>query len=347
MATSRNRRYHRAKENYSKSYNAQVTLDSEIEEPILKRNEAYLEDWLSDEEMLEDIEKGGVSLEQNSLEQADTEAKAGKQEVRSVDSVSSVSIHNQARKKHEVRKDLAAMYENAPVEKLLLDYHCGNKDKDTRKWLRDEVFFRTYFLIPHSIKESYPIASHIFNDAMQNMSFAMLQAIEKFDPTKGYTFVNYLAGYFKGAIARTFRDTNVISVPTGRRKLLKERQKYIRTESFSSSDEIRTYNGVEYTENGSIGMLEIDFDEDLHNKQLIEWLEEALSAEAQVVTSDERRVLVLRYGLFGHPKEPYRDIAKLRQQDGLGCAFSRLSQIHAKSVGKLKKYFEDRDIDEY
>ncbi len=352
------RKRHGTQKNYSKSYNARITLENDT----LEENEELEDldinaplDALIKETIFSEYKEYKNKQKELSSDKEDEEKPAGKKkagrkactEPKSVDSVSSVSIYNQIRKKHEKRKDLASIYKKEPVEKLLLDYHCSNIDKKTHDWLRDEIFFRTYFLLPHAIKESYPVTSHVFNDAIQNMSFSVLQAIEKFDPTKGYTFVSYLVGYFKGAFAKTFRDTNVISVPTGRMKILKERQKYVKTESFGSSDEIHTYNGVEYTENGNVGMLDIDFDEDLHNKQLVEWLEEALSREAGVITSDERRVLVLRYGLFGHQKEPYRNIAKLRQRDGLGCAFSRLSQIHAKAVGKLKKFFKDRDISEY
>jgi RNA polymerase sigma factor (sigma-70 family) len=182
---------------------------------------------------------------------------------------------------------------------------------------------------------------------MQNMSFTVLQAIDTFDPTKNFKFVNYLVGYFKSAISKTFRDTNVVSVPTGRRKILKEMQQSIRTEPLGDAEEILSYTGVEYMENGTAGMPNFDFDEDLHNKQLIEWLEEALSSEADVVTSDERRVLVLHYGLFGHDRLPYHDIAKLRAAEGRGCAYSRLSQIHTKAVKKLQRFFSDRGIDEY
>jgi len=319
-------------------YTARISLENE--------NAAEAES--PDGEELAKAETGNGKKKRKGARKAKKKIKPEAVGIKSVDSVSAVSEYYQVRKRHYENKELGLKYLESSTENLLYTYHCKEGlPEEEKAWIRDEVFLRIYFLLPHSLREAYPVPTHTFNDAMQNMSFSVLQAIEKFDPTKGYTFVNYLAGYFKGAIAKTFRDTNVISIPTGRRRILKERKEVIKAEGFSNPDEVHSYNGIEYTENGWVGVSHIDFDENLHNKQLVEWLEEALSRDVDAVTSDERRVLILHYGLFGNARMPYREIAKLREQDGLGHAFSRLSQIHNKAIQKLRQFFVERSIEEY
>ena len=261
--------------------------------------------------------------------------------MKSVDAVSAVSVYRQLYKKHDKRKDLREKYNKQPVEIIIRDYHFGDNDAATRTWLRYEIFFRIFFLLPHAVKKQYRIVSHMFNDAIQNLSIEVLKAIEQFDATKGYTFTNYLVGYFRSGIARTFNDSNVVAIQSVRRKMLREQG-----ESHCEPNEITSYTGLEYNENSAFGQ-EFDFEEYLHNKQLEQWLEEAMSREAEVITEDERRVLVYHYGLFRTPKRPYREIAKMRAAEGRGCAYSRLSQIHSKAIQKLKRFFFDRMIEEY
>ena len=287
-----------------------------------------LSDMLSDEPISNDID----------------EESATKHIAKSTDAVNSVSTYNKLRRSHSRDKKYKKIYGGKSTDELLYIYHYGRKDTQTRKWLKDEIFFRTYFLMPYAIKTSYNISNHTFNDAMQNMSSTILQAIELFDPKKKYSFVNYLAGYFKGAIAKTFRDTNVVSVPTGKRKQIREARQ---RQKKGVPGEILSYTGIEYTESDGYRASVFDFEEDLHNKELVEWLEEALSKETAVVTPDERRILVLHYGLFGHEPVPYRIISKIRASEGKGSAYSRLSQIHTKALQKLQEYFAGNGIDAF
>ena len=82
------------------------------------------------------------------------------------------------------------------VDRLLYIYHIVETDRKKRAWLRDEIFLRTYFLIPYTIKKSYFMTADLFNDASQNMAISILQAIEAFQPGIGFSFTNYLVGYF-------------------------------------------------------------------------------------------------------------------------------------------------------
>jgi len=90
-----------------------------------------------------------------------------------------------------------------------------------------------------------------------------------------------------------------------------------------------------------------DFDEIVHNIQLVEWLEDSISKECGLLNDDERRVLILHYGLFGTQPQPYKEIAKLRRAEGRGFACSRLSQISTQAKKKLSAYFAEIGLEEY
>lgn len=135
----------------------------------------------------------------------------------SKDAVSSVSIYKKIRERHCRYPE----YNGLSVDRLLYIYHIVETDRKKRAWLRDEIFLRTYFLIPYTIKKSYFMTADLFNDASQNMAISILQAIEAFQPGIGFSFTNYLVGYFRGAIAQSFRETNIVSIPSARRKMLR------------------------------------------------------------------------------------------------------------------------------
>lgn len=287
-------------------------------------------------------------------------------EYRFTDSVNSVSDYKKLREKHDLRKDLRDKYCNMKIEELLRDYHNKKNPpaKEDRKWLRDEIFLRVFFLIPHAIKKSCRIATCLFNDAVQNVSCEVLRAIDLFDPTKGFTFVNYLVGYIRSGITRTFNDTNVVAVQSGRRRILKEQQElhanngnvtgptrqtvYCNTWETQPEpgcgSEITSYTGLEYSENSAFGK-EFDFDKNLHDRQMVQFLRFALNPAYGIIDYDERRVLVHHYAVFGAPKLPYKDIAAMRAKEGRGSAYSRLSQIHTQALRKLKEFFEENGIE--
>ena len=266
-----------------------------------------------------------------------------KERIKCTDSVSTVNEFRLLQKKHKLNKELQEKYNKKTTEELLYEYHFGKKlDQKTRKWLRDEVFYRTFFLIPHALRQQYSLAGHIFNDAVQNMSYTVLQAIERFDPTKEFTFVNYIVGYFRAAISKTFKDSNIVTIPTNKKKGCNDKT----SDTHPTKEEITFYTGVEYTDNSSMGLPNFDFEENMLGKEIKGWLSEALTCKEANITPDERMVIILHYGLFGHKQQPYRKIAKLRAKAGKGCAYSRLSQICTKGVKKLQRYFNNRLLGE-
>lgn len=267
------------------------------------------------------------------------------------DAVSSTSFYNQVRNERNKTSELSQKYKNKAVEELLMEYQNENTDPNLKKWLKEEVFFRIFFLIPFVIKKSnYQLSSTIFNDCVQNISLTVFKAIDKFDPTRGFPLVNYLAGYFKGAISKTFRDANIISVPSNKRKELCDAPYNIKLESIGCDINYSSNCACvsrEYVDNESIGAPEVNFEEKVHNIQLKEWLEDILSSEANVLTDDERMILLHHYGVFGAEKKSYKYLAKMRELEGRGHTHCRISQIRAKALEKIKAYFDKCGIEQF
>lgn len=298
-------------------------------------------DGMGDEELvrIDEIITAGEAIYYEEIELTEESDNAPK----SVDSVSSVSEYVQHRKRHQANRELSAQYEKYSLEELLAILQEPTLEEKTRKWLKDEIFFKVFFLLPYVVKKNYKIPSHLFNDAIQNMSLTVLVAIEKFDPTRGFKFISYLAGYLKAAMTRTFKDTNVVAVPTGRRKILREMQ----LSQGDATEEIFSYTGLEYDSNSAAGSPKINFEEIVHNKELLEWLEEALSEEAGLCSEDARLIILSYYGLFDTQPMPYREIAEIRKSRGCSSSLSRISQIHAKTLEKFRQFFLDRNIEEF
>ena len=108
-------------------------------------------------------------------------------------------------------------------------------------------------------------------------------------------------------------------------------------------------NAVELDDNRVYAMApgmeqEIDVDERIQSAELIEWLEDALSEKANILTPDERLVLIHHYGLFGAPQMKYEEIAKIRRANGRGCACSRISQINTAAIKKIREYFQQEGV---
>lgn len=285
---------------------------------------------------------------------------------RAKDVVISVSEYNVLRRKHRVNKALFEKYEGFSVEDLLREYHDKKTPKKEKQWLKEEVFLRTFFLLPYVAKKTYHITAAHFDDGMQNMASNLLTAIDKFKPELNYAFVDYLAAYLRAGVTKTFRDVNIVSIPSARRKLLRDAMLRMGSGAEEAVSEAvaglaiipvsypavpSNYDAIDLHDNrgthGGGSHERENFDEIVHNLQLTEWLEEALSVGADIVTADERRVLVMHYGLFGHKPHTYKEIATLHKAEGKGHACSRLSQISTQATKKLRAFFRELGVEEY
>ena len=317
----------------------------------------------------------GVAEEEDDEDALERELAKTLWDLRNKDVVSTISEYRRLRRKHDqlLNPYYFEKYGDMTVEDLLLYYHSGDVPADERAWLREQIYLAVFFLLPYAVRKGYSMRAQIFSDAMQNMSVAVLQAIEMFKPGLGYKFSNYLIGYFRGGITKTVRESVVVSSAPAKKKTddAGEQNSVVKSASQARKKLIGEGRGDDETEgdeneyentwyryarqsgvppvmpDGDTPVGDPDsMDYKVHNNQLVEWLEEALSREAGVLTEDEARVIILHYGLFGNRPHIYPEIAEIRKAEGRGCACSRISQINTHAIAKLRKWFEERNIEE-
>lgn len=276
-------------------------------------------------------------------------------DLRHKDVVSTISEYRMLRKKHDpiLFAEYHEKYGEMSVEDLLLYYHSGILEPQEKAWVREQIYLYVFFLLPYAVRKGYSMRAQIFSDAMQNMSVAVLQAIEMYKPGLGYKFSNYLIGYFRGGITKTVRESVVVTAAPARKKLIGSEEQEEEKDPADVEYENTWYRYTKQTgvppvmPDGDTPVGDQDsMDLKVHNTQLVDWLEEALSREAGVLTDDEARVIILHYGLFGNRPHIYPEIAEIRKAEGRGCACSRISQINTHAIQKLRKWFEERNIEE-
>lgn len=256
--------------------------------------------------------------------------------------MTNINTYIRARKQHTQSNPLYPKYNKMSVEGLISAYKGIDLPEKEKEFLLELIYLKLFFYFPRFLsKKKYKLNMPLYDEALQNISSHILEAINRFDPSKGTSFLAYAYGDLTAAMAQTFKETNVVRLPPG--ASYKEYEATPPTENSDISPDAilvskaSLFSDINYSDT-------VDYDADLHSKQLVEWLEEAVSSEADVLTEDERMVVVLHNGLFGIEPMVYADIAAMRKDMGKGCSRSRISQIHTKALDKLKKWFAEMDL---
>lgn len=260
---------------------------------------------------------------------------------------------------------------NKTVEELLKEYHSTSEDVKRKKELKEKIILKIFFLFPYIVKKNYSLPADYFDDAMMNLLCNLLTAIELYDPERGKLFSNYLIGYCRNAMTQTFRAASVVSPGKARRAMLDalyadENDKSDLSDPFKDTasedgDMPETVEEEEVTEGGlaapetchavpldeeRLGTADwAEVDEAIHKEQVYEWIKEALSPESGVLTDDEREILYSHFGVFGHSRVPYKDIAEERRKQGKGAACSRISQLKSQALRKVRHFCRENGIE--
>lgn len=295
--------------------------------------------------------------------------------LRSRDVVSAISEYSQLKKRYDPRlyPEYTEKYSGMSAEELLEKYLDPELDKREKKWLREQIYLYMFFLLPYAVHKKYTMRSALFSDAMQNLSVIVLQAMDLFKPGYGWKFSDYLIGYFRGGIAKTFKDSTVVDTYSARKRALEQLKKEREEAGIANEDDElqipqENYSTIsleqldiessldDYTRQRYSIMRSVEnvvsvgdvnaMDNTVHSQELKDWLEEGLSEASGVLTRDEARVLIMYYGLYGNREHIYSEIAEVRRQEGLGYACSRISQIKTKAIEKLRAWFEANGIRE-
>ena len=178
---------------------------------------------------------------------------------------------------------------------------------------RNVLIERNLRLVAHIMKKYYAQTSDQ-EDLISIGTIGLIKGIETFDVTKGARLATYAARCVENEILMYFRSQKKSS------------------QDVSLSDYIETG-----TEGAALSLMdvvsdELDLMERASNRQLLHKL---CGAVEQVLTEQERQVIVARYGLGTGQPLRQREVAKLT-----GISRSYVSRIEKKALEKLRQALE-------
>ena len=168
-------------------------------------------------------------------------------------------------------------------------------------------------LVAHIMKKYYAQTSDQ-EDLVSIGTVGLIKGITTFNPTRGARLATYAARCIENEILMYFRSQKKSS------------------QDVSLSDCIET--GTEGTE---LSLMEVisdkaDLLEQLSERETVRQIREAV---AGCLTDQERKVILLRYGLNGTAPRRQREVADL-----IGISRSYVSRIEKKALGKLRQALE-------
>ena len=178
---------------------------------------------------------------------------------------------------------------------------------------RNILIERNLRLVAHIMKKYYSQASDQ-EDLISIGTIGLIKGISTFDASKGTRLATYAARCAENEILMHFRS------------LRKSAQ------DVSLSDYIET--GADGAALSLMDVVAEDMDllERISTREQIQQLRKAVDTE---LTDQERQVVVLRYGLSGHPPMRQREVAQVT-----GISRSYISRIEKRALQKLRKAIE-------
>ena len=208
------------------------------------------------------------------------------------------------------------------------------------------------------------------DDLISEGNIGLINAIEKYDPDKGYHFISYAVWWIRQAILKAvYEKSRMIRLPLNRANELVQIEK-VRKELTKvngeepDADEIAFHVGVavkdvkklmnisrdlvslEAPSNGEDSVLG-DFIEDEQYKapdQLVmeQLLSDDINAVLDTLTVKEAEILERRYGLNGKKPLSLKEIG-----DGFGLTKERIRQIEKKALGRLQHPSRSQYLEAY
>ena len=178
---------------------------------------------------------------------------------------------------------------------------------------RNILIERNLRLVAHIMKKYYAQTSDQ-EDLISIGTIGLIKGITTFDESKGARLATYAARCVENEILMHFRSQRKSS------------------QDVSLSDYIETGG-----EGAALSLMDVVSDEEdlLERVSTREDLRKLCKAVDQVLTEQERLVVVLRYGLSGNRPHRQREVA-----DITGISRSYVSRIEKKALGKLRKALE-------
>ena len=174
---------------------------------------------------------------------------------------------------------------------------------------RNVLIERNLRLVAHIMKKYYAQTADQ-EDLISIGTIGLIKGITTFDPSKGARLATYAARCVENEILMHFRAQKKSA------------------QDVSLSDYIETGN-----DGAALSLMDVvSQDEDMLERIVNrEDRKKVCQAVDQVLTGQERQVILLRYGLGGHSPQRQRDVAAK-----LGISRSYVSRIEKRALGKLR-----------
>ena len=176
---------------------------------------------------------------------------------------------------------------------------------------------RNLRLVAHVIKK-YQNLEEDPEDLISIGTIGLIKAVVTFNPDKG----NRLAAYASRCV-----ENEILMYLRSQKKAGKEVSLYEPIGTDREGNEIRLYDIIETEED--------DIPDKIHLKENIQILYEKVENE---LSSREKLVLKMRYGLYNGEEYTQREIARQ-----LGISRSYVSRIEKSAVEKLREHFKDNE----
>ena len=178
---------------------------------------------------------------------------------------------------------------------------------------RNVLIERNLRLVAHIMKKYYAQTSDQ-EDLISIGTIGLIKGIESFDPSKGVRLGTYAARCVENEVLMHFRSQKKSS------------------QDVSLSDYIETGN-----DGAALALMDVvaqdeDLMERISNREDIRKL---IRAVDQVLTEQEKQVILLRYGLGGNSPQRQREVAQVT-----GISRSYVSRIEKKALQKLRQALE-------
>lgn len=241
------------------------------------------------------------------------------------------------------------------------DYpNCGERLKRRAIRARDRLIESNMRLVvsvaKRYIRRLHPDGSYEFSDLIQDGNVALMTAVEKFDPERGYKFSTYSYWWIKQGINRGLetrqrliraphtvaeqlqrlsRVTRQLSLTLGRMPTpqeladglgmsLEEFQYMMRIQARPSRLDLKARSDMD-TNSSLVDLIADDRQDDMLEQTQMELHADALKEAWVFLDPEERDLVSRRYGINGHHPHSYREIQETTGTSGERCR----QRVHA------------------
>ena len=228
-----------------------------------------------------------------------------------------------------------------------------------------EKFIKSNLLFVVSVAKQYQNLGLSLPDLINEGNLGLINAVNKFDETRGFKFISYAVWWIRESIMRALSQESIIRTPINyislKHKINKKKEEYFKKHeripsSFELSQElkikekdIQNYLSVSIgcislnypigTDGGSIIDILINEESVIPDRALMyESLKKEINMILKELSSKEAFVLRMYFGL------DCDNLTSEQIADRLGLTFTRVDQIRREAIDKIKKTENERNF---